>query len=76
MVLLGRCSLAMIGQTRTIQLEPEDRATALRIQKGIDNLLIRQRGLLEQLCENAGVRMSDRIKDVRVLPSGDIQIAF
>ena len=66
----------MIGQTRTIRLEAEDRATALRIQKGIDNLLIRQRGLLEQLCESAGVRIpSDRIKDLRVLSDGNIQIA-
>ena len=71
----------MIGQIRIIELNPADRETALRIQKGIDNLLIRQRGLLEQLCENAcrneGFFIpSDRIKDLQVLPDGNLRIAF
>ena len=71
----------MIGKVRTIQLEPEARATALRIQKGIDNLLIRQKGLLEQLAESAGrnaglLVTSDRLKDVQVLPDGNLQIVF
>jgi len=71
----------MIGQTRTIQLAPADRDAALRIQKGIDNLLIRQRGLLEQLyetaCRNEGFFISsERIKDLSVLPDGNIQIVF
>jgi hypothetical protein len=71
----------VIGKVRTIQLEPEARATALRIQKGIDNLLIRQKGLLEQLAESAGrnaglLVTSDRLKDVQVLPDGNLQIVF
>jgi hypothetical protein len=71
----------VIGKVRTIQLEPEERATALRIQKGIDNLLIRQKGLLEQLAESAGrntglLVTSDRLKDVQVLPDGNLQIVF
>jgi hypothetical protein len=71
----------MIGQTRIVQLNPTDRATALRIQKGIDNLLISRRGLLEQMaetaCRNEGVFISsERIKDVSVLPDGNLQLVF
>lgn len=67
----------MIGQARTIQLAPEDRATALRIQDGINRLLDRQRSLLEQLCSNNGINLpSERIKDLQVLPDGNLRIAF
>ena len=71
----------MIGQTKVIQLEPGDREIALRSQRGIESLLARQHSLLEKLAENAckneGLFLpSERIKDIQVLPDGDLRIAF
>jgi len=71
----------VIGQTRIVQLAPEDRAIVLRSQKGIENLLTRQRDLFgrlaEDACKNEGLFMpSERIKDIQVLPDGNLRIAF
>jgi len=71
----------MIGQTRIVQLTPEDRAIVLRSHRGIENLLARQRDLFgrlaEDACKNEGLFIpSERIKDIQVLPDGNLQIAY
>ncbi len=71
----------MIGQTRTVQLTPEDQAIVLRSHRAIENLLARQRDLFgrlaEDACKNEGLFLpSERIKDIQVLPDGNLRIAF
>jgi len=60
----------MIGQTKIIQLEPGDRAAVLRSQRGIANLLERQRDLFgrlaEDACRNEGLCLSgEQLKDIQ-----------
>ena len=71
----------MIGQTRIVELNPADRETALRIQRGIDNILIRSRGLLEQLAETASrneglIISSEQFRHIEVLSDGNLRIAY
>ncbi len=71
----------MIGQTRIVELNPADRAIVLRSHRGIESLLARQGDLFgrlaEDACKNEGMFLpSERIKDIQVLPDGNLQIAF
>jgi hypothetical protein len=71
----------MIGQTRTVQLTPEDRAIVLRSHRAIENLLARQRDLFGRLAEDAcrseGLFLSaEQLKDIQVLSDGNLKIAY
>jgi hypothetical protein len=62
------------GESRVVQLSPEDQEKTLKLYKQMESTLNRYHGVLRQFAENAGVRIPDVRAVLSVLPDGNLQI--
>ena len=64
----------MRGESRTVQLSPEDQQTVLRLRKNMESTLNRYLSVLRSIAENAGVRVPEDRAIVSVREDGNLQV--
>jgi hypothetical protein len=62
------------GESRTVQLSPEDQEKTLKLCKQMESTVNRYHGLLRQFSERAGVRIPDVRAVLSVLPDGNLRV--
>jgi hypothetical protein len=64
------------GESRVVQLSPEDKETVLKLRSNIERTLDRYHGLLRQFSEAAGVRIPEGRAVVSVMSDGNLKVEF
>jgi hypothetical protein len=62
------------GESRTVQLSPEDQETVLRLRTNMENTLNRYHAVLRSISEAAGVRVPEGRAILSVLPEGNLRV--